>query len=116
MTPDEATWLNRSAIIVTPKAPYVAWANSFADGPRFDADHDEEGPPVFLGPDMDTNAEVGEFVDEHFDLFFEHWLDAWCTDPALWPKGRTLKMFHEWFDVRISSMVIDTVRAPLELE
>jgi hypothetical protein len=116
MEQDEPTWLNRSAIIITPKAPYIAWANSFDDGPRYEEADDEEGPPVFLGPGTDTVAEVDRFVERHFDLFFEHWLNDWCTDPSLWPQRRTRKMFHEWFDVRIASMVIDTVRAPLELE
>ena len=117
MTPDEPTWLNRSAILITPKAPYVAWANSFPDGPRFDDPDDDEAPTVFLGPDTETtNDEVRAFVDENFDLFFEHWLDSWSTDPASWPPNRTVSMFHEWFEVRIASMVIDTVRAPLRLE
>jgi len=117
MARDEATWLNRSAILITPKAPYVAWANSCFAGPRYDDAEDGEAPPVFLGPDTQvSNDEVKAFVDDNFDLFFEHWLASWCTDQASWPAQRTLGMFHEWFEVRIASMVIDTVRAPLELE
>ena len=116
MEPDEPTWLNRSAILITPKTPYIAWANSLDDGSRYEDALEDEAPPVFLGPDTDTIEEVEKFVDRHFALFFEHWLNDWCTDPALWPQRRTRKMFRDWFEVRISSMVIDTVRAPLELE
>jgi len=115
MTGDEPTWLNRSAIILTPKQPYVAWASSVFDEPYEDPD-ESEGPTVFLGPDADTIEEVAEFVEANFDIFFDHWLFEWCTDPTLWPRNRTLAMFREWFTVRISSMVVDTVREPLELD
>jgi hypothetical protein len=115
MPHDEPTWLNRSAIILTPKEPYAAWASSVFDEP-YETVSDAEGPTVFLGPDADTIDEVAAFVEANFDIFFEHWLFDWCTDPKRWPQNRTLAMFREWFTVRISSMVVDTVREPLVLE
>lgn len=108
--------LNRSAIIVTPKQPYADWANSIDDdGPRFDLRDEDDSLTVFLGPEMDTVEEIQAFVNKHFDHFFEHWLDGWCTDESMWPKRRTRRMFREWFDVRIHTMVEDTVEAPYEL-
>lgn len=53
---------------------------------------------------------------KHFDYFFESWLFGWSTDPAQWPPRRTRRMFREWFEVRIHTMVEDTVDAPYELE
>jgi len=110
-------FLNRSAIILEPKQPYVDWANSLDDGPRYEqAIHDTEAIPIFLGPNVDEESEVESYVAKNYDLFFEEWLEYWCTDPALWPPKRTKKMFREWFTVRIHTMVFDTVELPFELE
>ena len=109
--------LNRSAIILIPKQPYADWANALDDdGPRFELSEQDDHLTVFLGPEMDTVGEIHRFVDKHFDYFFEAWLEGWSTDPAQWPPRRTRRMFHEWFNVRIHTMVEDTVDAPLEVE
>ena len=71
---------------------------------------------MFLGPECVTNEETKQFVESNFDLFFEHYLEMWCTDESRWPKDRTLQMFRDWFTVRIHSMVLDTVDEPLRLE
>jgi hypothetical protein len=110
------SFLNRSAIILEPKQPYVDWANSL-EGPRYEhAIDDSEAIPVFLGPNVDELEQVTTCVNKNYDLFFEEWLEYWCTDPALWPQKRTRKMFREWFTVRIHTMVFDTVELPFELE
>ena len=64
---------------------------------------------------MDTVEDIHAFVDKHFAYFFEDWLEGWCTDPSMWPKRRTRRMFRDWFDVRIHTMVEDTVEGPFEL-
>ena len=52
----------------------------------------------------------------NFEYFFESWLFGWSTDPTQWPQRRTRRMFRDWFDVRIHTMVKDTLDAPYELE
>jgi len=102
---------------VVPQQPYADWANSLDDdGPRFTLEDEDDHLAVFLGPEADSIDEVRAFVEKNFDYFFEHWLEGWCLDPKMWPKRRTLRMFKEWFSVRIYSVVEDTVDAPLELE
>ena len=109
--------LNRTAIILIPKQPYVDWANSLDDdGPRFEISEANDQLTVFLGPDLDSVDEIDAFVTENFDFFFAHWLFGWSTDPSQWPKRRTRRMFRDWFDVRIHSMVEDAVDAPYELD
>jgi hypothetical protein len=49
-------------------------------------------------------------------MFFEHILDAWIVDDALWPQKCTLKMFREWFDVEYRSMVCDMGHEPLGID
>lgn len=77
---------------------------------------EDEGPAVYPGPDVGSVEEALAFVQENFDLFFDQELDQWCTDPLTWPAPRTYELFSAWFHVRIHSMVLDTVDAPLELE
>ena len=109
--------LNRSAIILIPKQPYADWANALdTDGPRFELSEQDDHLTVFLGPERDTIEEIHRFVDKHFAYFFEALLEDWSLDESQWPARRTRRMFHEWFDVRIHTMVEDTVDAPLELE
>jgi len=108
--------LNRTAIILIPKQPYADWANSIDDGPRFEISEANDNLTVFLGPDLDTVEEIDAFVTKHFQLFFGHWLFGWSTDPAQWPQRRTRRMFRDWFEVRIHTMVEDVVDAPYELD
>ena len=116
-TEDRIASLNRSAIIVIPKQPYADWANSLDDdGPRFAISEASDELTVFLGPDLDTVEEIEGFVTKHFAYFVDHWLFGWSTDEAQWPQRRTRRMFREWFDVRVHTMVEDVVDAPYELE
>ena len=108
--------VNRCAILLTPRAPYIAWANSLDDdGPRYEDDDAaaDDSRPIFLGPDVDEPGQAARFVDKNFSLFFEEWLESWCTDESQWPKRRTRKMFREWFDVRIFELVHDTLDRPI---
>jgi hypothetical protein len=109
--------LNRSAIILMPKQPYADWANSLDDdGPRFSISDADDELTIFLGPALDSVEHIDAFITKNFDFFFEHWLEGWCTDPAQWPPRRTRRMFREWFDVRIHTMVEDVIDAPYEIE
>jgi hypothetical protein len=109
--------LNRTAIILVPKQRYADWANSLDDdGPRFEISEANDELTVFLGPDLDTVEEIDAFVSKHFDFFFEHWLSGWSTDPGQWPQRRTRRMFRDWFDVRIHTMVEDVVDAPYDVD
>ena len=36
------------------------------------------------------------------------------TDPALWPRNRSLKMLKERFSFELHSVVVDTGESPLE--
>jgi hypothetical protein len=102
---------------VIPKQPYADWANSLDDdGLQFELSEASDELTVFLGPDLDTVEEIEAFVTKRFAFFFEYWLFGWSTDPAQWPQRRTRRMFREWFDVRIHTMVEDVVDAPYELE
>jgi hypothetical protein len=107
--------LNRSAVVVRPKQPYIDWSKQVF--PESDLAFDPSKPdalPVFLLPDVAYSDDVTTLVEKNFRYFFEHWLGAWCTDESRWPKRRTRKMFKEWFDFSIHTWVDDVVDFPYE--
>ena len=67
----------------------------------------EKDRTAFLIPEFDTQAESKKYLTEIWQDIFEYELDGWCTEEAWWPKDRTFKMFKEWFDVEVHSVVID---------
>jgi hypothetical protein len=116
-TEDCIASLNRSAILIIPRQPYADWANALDDdGPRFELSEANDELTVFLGPDLDTVEEIEAYVTKNFDYFFETSLFGWSTDPTQWPRRRTRRMFRDWFDIRIHTIVEDTLDAPYELE
>ena len=77
----------------------------------FDSKH------VYLIPAYDETDKYEKFVRKHCTEIFEHELNGWYTDPAMWPQDRSWKVFQEWFDYEIQTMVLDMVPdKPLEHE
>ena len=70
--------LNRSAVVITPRQPYLDWVK------------------------RDDTTGVAELVFETLRRE-PHGL----TDKRQWPTPRTRPMFHEWFDVQMCPAVED---------
>ena len=45
---------------------------------------------------------------------FEEELKGWYTEPALWPRDRSLTMLREWCSFELHTVVVDTGESPLE--
>ncbi len=105
--------INRMVVIIRPKAPFVEWINSTAaegDEVRITLALAGEDQPVYLiAEDTDPDA----WVAANYETLFEIELEAWCTDPDLWPRERTLALFREWFAFDWYSQVEDTVGEPI---
>lgn len=97
--------LNRSAVVVRPKQPYIDWALGLDDSGLAPTADDERA--VYLIPEYDDDVEAMEILSQAYDIIFEAELDAWHTDESAWPKNRTFAMFREWFEVEFHSMVDD---------
>ncbi len=104
--------LNRTVAVIRPKQPFLDWLRSIPDlkmGNMTLKRIRSNEQTVFLLPECDSLDEAQAYVDKIRKTIFEVELEGWWTDPANWPKKMTVKMFHEWFDVELHSMVIDTV-------
>jgi hypothetical protein len=46
--------------------------------------------------------------------WFENELATWNSNQAAWPRNRTSKLFDQWFEVEIHSMVWDAIEPVLQ--
>ena len=107
--------INRAALAVTPKQPYVDWANSFCgpDDPKLPLKEFQDDGTVYLIPETADDHEDIEVIREVFEDVFCAELAAWWTDEADWPEI-TWKRFNEWFAYDYRSIVMDLAAFPLE--
>lgn len=103
--------LNRSAIIVRPRKPYIDWAARFKGaGSPFSADE----RIVYLLPEYYDDSEAIETLERAFDMIFEAELMGWHTDQDDWPQNRTFAMFKKWFAIEKHALVQDLCGDPME--
>ena len=103
--------VNRTAVVIKPKQPFVDWLNSIPDESSDNTiESISEDNSTFLVPEFFGPDESLEYIKKQYSQIFEWELFGWYTDEELWPQGkRSWKMFQEWFDVEINSEVIDMV-------
>lgn len=97
--------INRNAIVVKPKQPLLDWANKLTPDEK-PITETEEGN-VYLIKQKDSNEAIARWLSRNFDRIFENELNDWWIDEKDWPKKRTFKLFKEWFDYEINSVVLD---------
>ena len=103
------------ALVLSPKQPYIDWANSFDDGvPEYDSS--ARRASVYLINEVVKVADSERVVRKYWREIFEERLNAWMRDPGVWPRHRSRSMFLEWFDVQICGMVFDSGRGPIQYD
>ena len=55
-----------------------------------------------------------EYVDEFKPEIFEFELNAWYSDPGLWPEARSVEFIDRWVRIDLHSMLIDLERSRLK--
>ncbi len=108
-------FVNRTALVVRPKQPYIDWANSFDDGgPKYDPDLHQA--KVFLIDEAADTRDIKKVVRRLWPAIFEEELNSWMRDPDVWPQRRTLKVFVEWFEVEVCELVFDLGKKPIDYD
>ena len=97
--------LNRCALVVRPKQPFLDWAASLDDSGLVPDPADEQ--TVYLIPNFESDVEAERILKKVFAEVFERELDGWHTDETAWPKNRSLATFKQWFHVELHSIVED---------
>jgi hypothetical protein len=109
--------MNRAAIIVKPKHPYIVWANALDEhGPKLVLDSQPEHTIYLIDDVSEYIFDVEAFVRPYFEAIFEHELGAWHRLEDDWPSKRDYVTFLEWFDVEVHSMVLDLASEPIKTE
>ena len=64
---------------------------------------------VYLVDDKvgDDRQSLERWLRKNYGELFELELEGWYTDPVLWPRDRSLKVFRQWFDVELHTVLID---------
>src|ERR1043166_2067619 len=96
--------INRSALILRPKQPFLEWRNTIEakEGRQsYTLDEFWIDPKLYLVPGFKDKKHVESTVFEEFDLYFIDQLVGCMTVEDEWPKHRTLETFKEWFDIEI---------------
>jgi hypothetical protein len=101
--------VKRVAITVTPKQPYIDWANSLdEDGVKIDEDFQPERHIYLIGDVGDVFLlDRDVIVRPYFKAIFEEELNGWHRRERDWPSRRTYETFLAWFEVQVHSMVLD---------
>jgi hypothetical protein len=120
MRVDPRLVMNRAVVIVVPKAPFVDWINSVDSEPGKELTLEQAGEEAdaFLIPVSATDPEVTarRWLQKHWQIIFEQMLEDWYVDEDVWPRSRTLKMFKEWCEIRMHSMVLDCTDEPIDYD
>lgn len=102
--------INRSIAVLKPKQPLLDWLNALPDAEvLFTLAELRTDCTSLLIPECDTDEKALKFIKKIYLGIFERELDAYCTNPDLWPPKRDYKIFLKWFDIDLHSQVFDTV-------
>jgi hypothetical protein len=101
--------INRSLIIVKPKQPFLDWVRSIEPDNDTDMEDITDDPTAYLIPELGIEADEEDVIEWCADFIFEYELSSWYTEEDLWPVGRDVPMFREWFEVKFHSLVNDVV-------
>jgi hypothetical protein len=104
----EEGYVDRSALILKHKQAFYDWMNKLGIGGDI---HDLKEANIYLF--HETSSKFGPWLKKNFDQFFKIELEEWCMDQKKWPQKRTYKMFNEWFDVELSTMIYDLESEPV---
>jgi hypothetical protein len=94
--------INRSAITVTGKKPFIDWNNALF--PTMPIDESMPGNTYLINEITD---DAGSVIKKYYKAIFEFQLEGICIDEDEWPEKRNFKLFTEWFNYEISDWVID---------
>lgn len=104
----DENYINRSAIIVKPLQPFIDWCSKLYPE---DLDDIKETRTYLISENIE---DIDSWLAKKFDKLFVFELTSWHTNKKEWPQKRNYKMFKEWFQIDISTMIYDFEINPIQ--
>jgi hypothetical protein len=95
--------INRCAVTLKPKSPYIEWANQAAQS--YETVEDFSSKVLLLPSHWYDDQET--FLTGHFRELLEMEMRSWVSNPRTWPPVSDLATFLQWFDVEFHPLVVD---------
>jgi hypothetical protein len=105
---------NRSMVNLYPTKIYLDWLN-YIRGSNVGIGLNDLEPISFLIKDFDIKSDFDYWLENNFPLIFEIRLNYSCVDKSQWPEVRTIEVFNQWFDIRLSNLILDIEDEPIIL-
>jgi hypothetical protein len=105
--------INRTAILVSFKEPYLEWAKNVDEDAADHADILQGETSVYL---VESSEDGGVVITDYATEIFEHELIAWHRDEAVWPRKRDFLTFTKWFNFTIQPLIFDLEDEPIDAE
>lgn len=100
--------INRNAIIVKPLQPFTDWKQKLYPEEEFEPFNESN---IYL---VDMGIEnLEQWLRKKYDKIFILELEEWCPNKKDWPQKRNYKMFKQWFQVDVSTLVYDLEKQPV---
>ena len=110
--------VNRQAVVVAAKQPFVDWINRVekqsGNEATFDLARVNCECNTYLVQEFDMLDDTREYFETFKPAIFEAELNGWFTDPVLWPRDRSNEVFDRWLEVDVYSVVVDLERGRLK--
>ncbi len=99
--------LRRTALSVTPKRPYIDWANGLDVGVKIGSEFMPEQTIYLVEDTTEQVVDLPTLLEPYYAAIFEEELGGWHRLESGWPALRDLSTFLDWFEVEVHSMVLD---------
>jgi len=99
--------LNRSAVTIRARQPFLDWLRSLPDLPDLSLESINRDRSVYLLPEVDDMKEQEALIRKFFLVIFEGELGSWWMDDRRWPALRSLEAFREWFELEFHTVIRD---------
>ncbi|MBE0505731.1 MAG: hypothetical protein IBX50_03310 [Marinospirillum sp.] len=101
--------LNRSAISVRLRQPFVDWINSLEDsaGEQVSLEEVNQEATTYLISELEDEEALDDLIEERYLDLLENELFSWEEDEALWPDDIDRALFDAFVEIELSFMVFD---------
>lgn len=62
---------------------------------------------MYLVGDSLDGDDLEKLIKKNFQVIFEEELAGWNTDEEAWPKKMDLRLFKQWFHLKVRETVVD---------